>query len=315
MVNQKAQESNWVHEFGESFHNKRVLVTGASGFIGFHLCKAILDLRANVSGIAIEVPAPPELSGISFSQVDLRNYNSLKSYIKKTKPDFVFHLAGLVNTNQDMELVLPTLQHNLISTVNLLLVLEKSNVQKTVIISSSETPQGIETPNSPYAASKLSVTAYSKMFADLYGAPISIIRLFTCFGPFQSKAKLIPYVITSVLENIQPDISNPKKILDLIYVKDFVRGMLLTAMNESTTGKTLDFGSGYGLEIHQVVELITRLIKKKDLRKMTLIDEAKGYSTQVAELGLTAQLTGWSPAWTLEQGLTETIDWYKKNQR
>ncbi len=209
----------------------------------------------------------PELAGISFSQVDLRNYDFLKSYIKKTQPDFIFHLAGLVNTNQDVDLVLPTLQQNLISTVNLLLALEKTEVHKTVIISSSETPQGLETPSSPYAASKLSVTTYSKMFADLYDQPISIIRLFNCFGPFQSKAKLIPYVITSVLENIKPDILNPKKILDLIYVKDFVRGLLLTAMNESTTGKTLDFGSGYGLEIHQVVEIITWLIREKGSRE------------------------------------------------
>ena len=308
-----SSKSSLSAEFGCFFQHKRVLITGATGFVGYHLCEALLNLDADIYATALDGTLHTAIHSIPLIYINLRDTEALTSYVRSVKPDYVFHLASLVNTSKGIEFVLPTLQSNLLGTINLMLSLEKQPLQKLVVISSSEAPTSSEVPTSPYAASKLAVTAYASMFQSLYQLPISIARLFTCFGPLQPRNKLIPYIIDSLAKGIKPDISTPKKELDFIYVKDFVRGLLYTAKTNTSTGMTLDFGSGYGIPVEQMVESIRAILKMQPQLTANLPISDDKINPQIADTKRTLELSGWSPQWSLDQALSETIDWYRTN--
>jgi UDP-glucose 4-epimerase len=307
--------SDCATEFGDYFANRRILVTGATGFVGHHLCKLLLDLNADVYGTALDGRLHQELNRLPLTYIDFRDQNTLGSYIHNVRPDYVLHLASLVNTCQEIELVQPTLQHNLLGTINLMLSLAKTQVEKIVIVSSSETPAASEAPNSPYSASKEAITSYAKMFATLYKLPISIAKLFTCFGPFQRRNKLIPYIIESITRGVKPKLTNPEKVLDFIFVKDFVRGLLFTAKNDSAFGDTLDFGSGKGVQVEGMAKLIERLCNDQssiDNQCYLPYNNRKGSLANIQE---TYNATGWAPVWTFEEALSETIFWFQNQDK
>ncbi len=297
--------------FNEAFQHARVLVTGDSGFIGTHLCRSLLDLKALVFGVSLEDHSQHGQDGVAHTFLDLRDGAATRSLVERIQPDFVFHLASLVNTSRDIEFVLPTLEHNLLGSANLLSALKETGVRRIIVLSSSDaSPQSIS-PDSPYAASKSAVEMYSRLFMDLYREPISMIRLFHCFGPHQSPTKLIPYLISCGLQNIEPELLNPKKIIDPIYIKDFIRGLLLTAQEENSAGEILEFGNGKGLAIENLASLIASMVNNQNRSAIDLIDDSSAIEGQTANLDQTFRLTGWRPAWTLQQGLSETIAWYK----
>lgn len=298
-------------EFADFFINKRILVTGATGFIGYHLCNVLLNLNADVFGTALDGVFQPEIKSIPLTYLDLRDIDALNKFVRIIHPDYVFHLASLVNTNKEIGFVLPTLQSNLVGTINLMLSLEKSPIEKMIVISSSEAPSGYEPPNSPYAASKLAVNAYASMFHSLYGFPVSTARLFTCFGPFQPRNKLIPHIIDSVLRNNHPTLSTPKNELDFIYVKDFVRGLLYSAKSRESAGKTLDFGNGCGIQVEKMVGFVSAIIKQQNNIPLERVISGDTINAQIADIQHTIETTGWSPKWTMEKALLETIDWYR----
>ncbi len=305
-INQKMEP-----ELSETFRNSRVLVTGASGFIGTHLCRSLLDLNAQVFGVSLEDRFQKDADGVFYTSLDLRGGAATKTFVERIQPDYVFHLASLVNTSNGVEFVLPTLEHNLLSSVNLLVALKETGVRRIIVLSSSDVSPRSISLDSPYAASKSAVETYSKLFMDLYSEPISLIRLFHCFGPHQSPNKIIPYLISCAFLNVEPEILNPKKVLDPIYIKDFIIGMLLTAQAENSAGTILEFGSGNGLAIENLATLIAVLVNDKKQSAIDLKYTSSINFGQNANLDETFRLTGWKPFWSLQQGLSETIAWYK----
>jgi UDP-glucose 4-epimerase len=311
MIESTTQTPPMVPEFDEAFRNARVLVTGDSGFIGTHLCQTLLDLKAGVFGVSLEDHSSRNLAGVAHTSLDLRDGAATKSFVQKIQPDFVFHLASLVNTSKKIEFVLPTLEHNLLGSVNLLTALRETGVRRIIVLSTSDASPRSITPDSPYAASKSAVETYSKLFTDLYSEPVSLIRLFHCFGSHQSPEKLIPYLISCAMQNVEPEILNPKRILDPIYIKDFIRGLLLTVQVENPAGTILDFGSGHGWAIENLASLIDAMVNGQNRSAMEMTKDSSGIEGQTADLDKTYRLTGWKPAWTLQQALSETIAWYK----
>ena len=139
MIDPPAPTSLLESDFEEVFENARVLVTGDCGFIGTHLCRSLLDLHALVYGVSLENHSPlEEATGVSHASLDLRDGTATKSFVERIRPDIVFHLAGLVNTSKNIELVLPTLEHNLLGSVNLLAALKESGICKIIMLTSSD---------------------------------------------------------------------------------------------------------------------------------------------------------------------------------
>lgn len=299
-------------EFEGRFVRRRVLVTGATGFIGGHLCAALAEIGADVLGAALADSIGQAHGPERVVPVDLTDREAARSVIEGCSPDIVFHLAGLVDTRLSPDLVLPTLMHNLVGTVHLMAALAGRPCQRVVILGSSEAPPAGQSPSSPYAASKLAVAAYAGMYRELYDLPVAVARPHLVYGPHQPAEKLVPYLIRCGLERTPPSLSSGSRVVDPVYIQDLIRALLHMATSDAALGRTLDVGTGQGLS---VLELARRVLRHMgvDLQPMTAgTPELVGEASQVADLGPTRAALPWRPAWSLEAGLSETIAWYAR---
>lgn len=298
------------------FQRQRILVTGASGFIGSQLCRRLFDAGGDVYAIS-RSPRPEGDNSVYWSVGDLANIKTVRQLFSSTKPDVIFHLASHVSGSRDLSLVLPTFQSNLASTVNLLTVATEMGCRRIVIVGSMEEPSQDDadaTPCSPYAASKWSSTAYGRMFHTLYKTPIVIARVFMTYGPGQRDTqKLIPYVILSLLQGTVPRLSSGSRNVDWIYVNDVVNGLLAAGCKDGVDGCTIDLGSGEMVSVRMVVEQLVRLLGSSiEPHFGALPDRPVEQERRANTADALAQL-GWRPETQLVEGLESTVDWYKRN--
>ncbi len=200
------------------FEGQRILVTGASGFIGSHLCLRLCQEGAEVHAV-YRSQRPTEHGDQHWWQADLADLAEVRRLVRDTRPELIFHLASHVKGAPDLEHVLPTFQSNLQSTVNLLILAAESGCRRIVLTGSLAEPEpesGETFPSAPYAAAKWASSGYARMFHALYGLPVIIARVFMVYGPGQRDlSKLIPYVILSLLQGKTPQISSGQRLVGL----------------------------------------------------------------------------------------------------
>lgn len=296
----------------QRFKDKKVLITGGSGFIGTHLCKLLFQEGAKVNITSRKNRRYD--SNINVWKVDLRYPQKIKDIIELLKPDYIFHLASTVNGSRDVKFVLPTLNNNLVSTVNLLTAAQKIGCEKIVLAGSMEEHSliGYKAPNSPYSAAKMASTLYGKMFYFLYNLPVVMLRIFMVYGPGQyDLTKLIPYTITILLNGKSPYLSSGKRLVDWIHVHDVVRGMAAAALSSNSVGKELDIGSGMCVSIKEITKKIAQLIDNGIYPEYSLARNRKNEITVPADVVKTKSIIQWEKAVSLEDGLLSTVEWYK----
>ena len=196
---------------------------------------------------------PPEASsrGTTTSPgivLDLADGAAVGELIDKVRPDVVFHLASHVAGAREVELVAPTFDANLASTVHLLTAVTRHGCRRFIQVGSLEEPEpgeAVAVPSSPYAAAKMAASAYARMFHGLYGTPVVLARLFMVYGPAQKDLrKLIPYLVLSLLRGREPKLSSGSREVDWIYVDDVVDGLILAAECDGNEGPARRPGLG-----------------------------------------------------------------------
>jgi nucleoside-diphosphate-sugar epimerase len=288
-------------------------VTGATGFIGWHLCEALVGLGAEVHGLS-RTAAESLPGGVVPEPVDLQEAQAVREVLARLKPGFIFHLAGLVTGRQERSLVLPMLHHNLVGTVHLLLAALEAGVERLVLTGSSEEVYGGDRdgiPSSPYAASKTAGTLYARMFHRLYGLPVVVVRPFMVYGPRQAESKLVPHIIVSLLSGKPPRLSSGERVYDFVYVQDVVRGLLKAALAPRAAGEEIELGSGVGFHIRDLAELLVGLTGSSIQPLYGAVADRVGEHSRIADLTKARDLLGWEPIWSLREGLAETIAWYR----
>ena len=296
------------------FGDNKILVTGASGFIGSHLCRRLCKSGAEVHGISRHKRNSSE-NGLHWWQGDLTDISTVRKLLNTLKPDLIFHLATHGAGARDLELVLPTFQNGLVTTVNLLNVATEFGFSRLILPSSLEEPDmgnGNIAPSSPYAAAKWASSTYARMFHELYKAPIVILRIFMTYGPGQPLNKIIPYVILSLLQGQSPKLSSGQRQVDWVYIDDVVNGLLTAAHVEDAEGSTIDLGSGELVQIRTVVEKIVNLIDPEIKPLFGALPDRPLEQVRVAETVKSNALIGWKPVVSLEEGLKRTVNWYKE---
>ena len=245
-----------------SLTTKRILVTGASGFIGSNLCARLSKDGAEVYAVS-RAMQPFESAAVQVWQADISNYEALRSIFAETKPHIVFHLAGYAQGSRSLEHVVPALVSNLVTTVNLLTIATGIGCERIVLAGSQEEPDPGEScattfiPPSPYAASKSAGSAYARMFRALYRSPVAIPRIFMTYGPGQRDLKkLIPYVILSLLRGETPKMSSGARPLDWVYIDDVVDGLILIASSSHVEGLSIPLGTGVTHTAREAAEKI-----------------------------------------------------------
>jgi nucleoside-diphosphate-sugar epimerase len=294
-----------------SFGGRRVLVTGASGFIGTHLTARLLAEGAEVHGISRSERAT---AGMRWVTTDMTDAQGLAAAVAGIRPDVVFHLASHVTGSRDVEAVLPTLNDNLVGAVNLLLAASTAGCRRVILTGSLEEPGGEEPepdPVSPYAAAKFAASAYGRMFHRLYGLAVVNLRVFMVYGPGQQdERRLVPYVITSLLRNSPPRLSSGAREVDWVYVDDVVDAFLAAAVSDGAAGETLDVGSGALVTVRGLVEQIVHVMEPGVNPEFGALPDRAAERVRVADVGRTTRLTGWSPKTPLDEGIASTIEWF-----
>jgi len=296
-----------------SFRGQRILVTGASGFIGSHLCFRLSQQGAEVHAVyRSRHPANP--GDQQWWQADLANLAEVRKIVQKAQPQLIFHLASHVKGAPNLENVLPTFQSNLQSTVNLLTLAAETGcrIVLTGSLAEPEAGNGEICPSAPYAAAKWASSGYARMFHALYKVPVLNTRVFMVYGPGQRDlSKLIPYVTLSLLQGKSPKLSSGERLVDWIYVSDVVNGFLALAQAFDVDGTTLDLGSGSLVSIREIVQQLALLIDSKVNVEFGALPDRPLEPTRVAKTGETFAKIGWKPEVSLQEGLESTVNWYR----
>ncbi|MBZ0298077.1 MAG: SDR family NAD(P)-dependent oxidoreductase [Anaerolineae bacterium] len=295
----------------EELRGKVVLVTGANGFIGHHLCHQLLQHQVELHGLSRSKRHWHE-DGVEWWQCDISDEPTLEDVFAETRPDYVFHLASKVTGSRSQDVIVPTLHANFLSTINLLNLVGKYKCKRIVLAGSLEEPQRNEIPASPYAAAKAASSAYARMFHALYQTPVVMARLFMVYGPAQRDVKkLIPYVTLELLRGGVPKLSSGKRPVDWIYVKDVVDGLLKCALAPGIDGKTVDLGSGELVTIYDLVMQLAQIIHADPSLDFGALPERPFEQVRAANIDQTYELIGWKPQTSLEEGLRKTVDYYR----
>jgi UDP-glucose 4-epimerase len=296
---------------------RKVLVSGATGFIGSHLCRRLLQDGAQVHGISRNHRSRDE-RGVSWWQGDLADVGTVRNILTALKPDVIFHLASHVAGGRQRELVGPTFRSNLVSTVNLLDVASEVGCGRVLLAGSLEEPEPGDpqaTPCSPYAAAKWACSGYARMFNALYQLPVVICRLFMVYGPEQQDLrKLVPYTILSLLRGEVPQLMSGRREIDWIFVEDVVAGFLAAAVADGIESKTVDLGSGSLVPVRTVVENLVRVINPGIEPQFGAVAERPLEQIRTADVEKSFNLIGWKPAVSLDEGLKRTADWYARQR-
>jgi UDP-glucose 4-epimerase len=311
---------------------RRVLVTGASGFIGTALCRRLIASGIEVHGVSRNPPAgsgaqhwwrsvardinhDAQSSKINWWNADLVELEAARSLVRAIRPDATFHLASLVTGSRNLQMVIPTFQNNFMAAFNLLMSTAENGAGRIVLAGSFEEPDELASvPCSPYAAAKSSVSNYARMFRAVYQVPVVNAKIFMVYGPGQGDhTKLIPYVTTSLLRGEAPKVSSGIRLVDWIYLDDVVDGLVGCAQTPGIDGNTVELGSGEMHSIREIVEKLVDLVPCKVDPLFGAVPDRPLERIQKADIAGSYELIGWRPFTTLEAGLTATIEWYKKS--
>jgi nucleoside-diphosphate-sugar epimerase len=164
-------------------------------------------------------------------------------------------------------------------------------------------------PSTPYAAAKFSGILYGKMFHRLYKLPVVVLRPFMTYGPRQKERKVIPYTILSLLNGRPPRISFGDRELDMIYISDVIEAFVRAGVATNAPGETLELGSAQLIALREVVQKIHRFVGGPD----PIFENISAWGENERRAGTynTFLVLGWRPRVALDEGLRETIEWYR----
>lgn len=296
----------------ESWKKRKVLVTGAQGFLGSHVAGRLATLGAETHGFVRRDPLAGDR--IRWLTGDLSDSSTVRRALREIQPDVVFHLAGHTSAAPDKELILPSLLDNLTSTVVLLRELVDVGCQRVVVTASLEEPEAGASevvPTSPYGASKWAEAGYARMFHALYQVPVVLVRPYMTYGPRQRATKLIPSLTLSLLRGESPTLAQPDRDVDWIYVDDVVDGILAAGVAPGVEGRTVDLGSGVLLPIREMAETLRRVVGSGATLRVSRPEKSAGVHGRRADTGRARKLLGWTAATSLEQGLERTVAWFR----
>jgi nucleoside-diphosphate-sugar epimerase len=311
-----------------SWKDRRALVTGAGGFIGSHLVKRLLDEGAQVHILLKENESTwrikDGLDRLVVWKSDITDLTSLQSILPRVNPQIIFHLAALVDVSRSWNRVVPMTKTNVLGTINLLTALKQSCFETFIHTSSSEEygdtlspcrEDQRESPISPYSFSKLSSTHFCQMAAKTFDLPITTVRLFPTYGPFQESSMFVPSAIKSLLVKKEFKMSPGEQKREFNFVDDIVEAYLKVAVCSEAHGEVLNVGNGIPYKLKQVISIIKELIGGTLNIEIGALPYRKGEGSECfCDNHKLRQLTGWSPQVSLEEGLRLTVEWYKSNR-
>lgn len=306
---------------------KRVLITGATGFVGANLTRRLLQdghqvhllLRENSNTWRIDEVK----HDVAIHEVDLGDRGTLSQVVAGIRPEWVFHLAahGAYSWQTDLESIVRT---NFLSTINLVRASLDAGFEAFVNTGSSSeygykdhAPTETEwvEPNSYYAVAKASATLFCRFTAQSHNAHISTLRLYSVYGPYEEPRRLVPALVMAGLQGKLPPLVNPDVARDYIYMDDVLDAYILAASTpRQEPGAVYNVGTGVQTTLRAIVEVARRIMSIEATPEWGSMQN-RGWDTNVwvADSRKIRAELGWEPRFTLEQGLEATVHWFREN--
>jgi NAD dependent epimerase/dehydratase len=314
---------------------KKVLVTGAGGFIGSHLTEALLakgaEVRAFVKyngrgdlGMLADLPKASQ-SSLEIILGDVADPFFVRKVVHGC--DYVFHLAALIGIPYSYVAPSDYVRVNVQGTVNILQACCDEETIRMVHTSTSEaygtaqyTPIDEKHPlqgQSPYSASKIAADKIVQSYYQSFDLPVVTVRPFNTFGPRQSARALIPTVISQALTRDKVSLGSLEPVRDLTFVKDTAEGLITVGLCDEVLGQVVNLGTGTGNSIETIVKEILKMLGKENIpieQDQSRIRPPKSeVMCLISDNTIAREVCGWQPTYSLQKGLSETIDWIKKN--
>jgi NAD dependent epimerase/dehydratase len=313
---------------------KKVLVTGAAGFIGSHLCEELVGAGAAVTALihyssrsdwgALELLPRDTKSALHVVAGTIEDSHFLTRVT--AGHEIVFHLAALIAIPHSYVAPLSYVRTNVEGTLNVMEAARAAGAERVVHTSTSEaygtamySPIDEQHPlhgQSPYSASKIGADKIAESYWRSFDVPVATLRPFNAYGPRQSARAIIPTIISQALTQKAIRLGSLTPVRDLSYVKDTVRAFMKTAESEKAIGRTINAGAGKGITIGELARLVLSVMEID----MPIIHDSARVRPERSEVfhlicdnRLAADLIDWRPSYSLREGLRETIRFVEAN--
>jgi len=315
----------------ESFYKgKKVLITGADGFMGSHLTERLLSVGAEVSifirGNSTTGTTQYTLKNIAHMEKDFKsiitgNIGSpdARMLVIDVQPEVVFHLAADAYVPNSFDHPLEVLETNLMGTVNVLHAVKECKDIKRVVCTSSSEIYGMTLggsinedhplfPSSPYAASKVAADRYCYSYFNTYGLPIAIIRPFNTYGP-RHTYDVIPKFIDMALKGQDLTIhGNGEQSRDFTYVDDMVEAFMIMGSHDDAVGEAVNFGTGEAITVNYIAGKIKELTGSS-CKIVHTEDRRAQVPKLLCDYTKAKNLFGWRPKVFIDEGIRRNIEW------
>ena len=317
--------------------NKRVFLTGATGFVGAHITKHLIELGANVTVLIERCDSNSYFSlcgldkKVNIYYGDISEGLLIEQIIVEQKIEVIFHLAAVAL--QDLAYKMPkvTFQVNIVGTYNILDAARlHTDTVKAVLVASSDKVYGDSDVlpyqetlplqgSNPYDVSKVCQDMLARSFYHSYGLPVVVGRFGNIYGPGDNNYnRLIPGTIQRLEQGESPVIRRPGNGVfkrDFLYIKDIVKAymyMLYNIDKEDVVGNAFNFGTGIATDIETVVNKIKTIMKCDNIQSIVQESDVSEILAQQLDASKAFERIGWKAEYSLDDGLAETIDWYRK---
>ncbi len=297
----------------------RILITGGTGFIGYHLAKKCLKLNWSVTSISTNPPKKiRRLKKVKYLIIDVSNQKDVNKRLSKNY-DYVVNLAGYIDHSHKIK----TMKSHFNGCKNLANFFLNTKIKKFLQIGSSIEYGKINSPqienskipkktHSIYGDAKLSSTKFLLKLWRKKSFPTTILRLYLVYGPYQDLNRIIPITITNAIENKKFDCSEGKQLRDFIFVDDVISAIIKIIKSKKSSGEIINIGSGKPLSVKNVINKICKLVKKGrpqfgkiKLRKDEIL-------ILYPDIKKAKKLLRWRPKTSIKNGLNKTISFFKK---
>lgn len=313
--------------------DKKVLVTGACGFIGSHLVERLIEEDCRIKAFVyynsfnnwgwLDTFPKEKLKEIEVFTGDIRDPNGVRIAAKGV--DVIFHLAALIGIPFSYHSPDSYIDTNIKGTLNILQAAKDLSVEKVLVTSTSEiygTAQYIPIDEkhprqgqSPYSATKIGADYIAESFYKSFNLPVVIVRPFNTYGPRQSARAVIPTVIIQLLSGIKEiKLGALHPTRDLVFVRDTVEGFVTIAKSDKTMGEEINIASQNEITIKELAEKLISMINPEAgiiTDQTRLRPEKSEVERLMGSNEKLKRLTGWQPMHTLDDGLKATIEWFK----
>jgi len=314
---------------------KKLLITGAGGFIGSHLVERLVGLGATTRAFVrynsrnnwglLELLPGDKLKEIEIIPGDLRDSHAVRDAARDA--DMIFHLGSLIAIPYSYIHPREAIETNIMGTLNILMAARENGIEKVIHTSTSEvygTAQYVPIDEkhplqgqSPYSASKTGADMIAESFYRSFNVPVATIRPFNTYGPRQSARAVIPTIISQALTGEQVRLGSLHPTRDYTYVDDVVEAFIKVAESPKSIGKVINIGSNFEMSIGDIAKKILSIIGKDNIAIVTDERRIRPEKSEVERLWCdntrAKNILGWQPGTSFDTGLRKTIKWISDN--